>query len=501
MKSLQHLTTPVTHQQRPILQQKPSIKAKQKPIQSKQGKKPRHKAKQQPVQRNRKQATVMNDHLGEAQIKENVSQLMGTDVTDAKVHYNSSKPAQLQAEATAQGAEVHLAPGKEQHLGHELTHVAQQKQGRVQPTVQANNGVGINDDPALEKEADQIGEKATKGQIDKAKDLALKGMSTHHHTTPVQRYVKYSEKDQKGKRKKSGQWRHPQGESLYVSNDGSMAVEGKGKNSIQAWATQGLINQANAKLKANNSYVELKPDTNDLKIGKIPNQGEDHPPKTNFKKIIPVKRGTNKPMTEAKNTTPKELNVFTGTGKGRIEPTKYKRTKLRDCSNTNELMMGSRREGEMPTRRVYKRPGDEDKRTYDVNKTIQEVIKKALGKEFKKGYSLEEALKVYKNLKPNDKKQFDEKYGLDTGARPSLGQGVTTVLADPNSDKGGFNFHFGTNIMDSENGEDYMTLEGLVGHNIWFFAMYGTQEGQSFHDRQKDKVQKPNISAVVDKER
>ena len=107
--------------------------------------------------------------------------------------------------------------------------------------------------------------------------------------------------------------------------------------------------------------------------------------------------------------------------------------------------------------------------------------------------SSRKAYEAYQNL--------DEAYGLDTGARPSLGQGVTTVSSNYDSDEDGFNFHFGTNIMDSENGEDYMTLEGLAGHNIWFFAMYGTQEGQSFHDRQKDKVQKPNISAVVDKER
>ena len=136
---------------------KPTIQAKQRPIQAKQ--RP-IQAKQRPLQRN-KGGNNATGKVNEAQIKANVSALMGTDVTDAQVTYNSSKPMQLQAEAIAQGNQIHLAPGKEQHLGHELTHVAQQKQGRVQPTIQANNGVGINNDPKLEKEADDIGAQAT----------------------------------------------------------------------------------------------------------------------------------------------------------------------------------------------------------------------------------------------------------------------------------------------------------------------------------------------------
>ncbi|WP_299461270.1 DUF4157 domain-containing protein [uncultured Microscilla sp.] len=143
----------------------PAIQAKQRPVQrkssntaytSKEGQKPPIQAKQQTVQSN----LEGSKNNKETQIKKNVGQLMGTDVSDAKVHYNSSKPAQLHAEATAQGNQVHLAPGKEKHLGHELTHVAQQKQGVVKPTMQANNGTSINNDPHLEKQADDIGAQA-----------------------------------------------------------------------------------------------------------------------------------------------------------------------------------------------------------------------------------------------------------------------------------------------------------------------------------------------------
>ncbi|MCD9020719.1 eCIS core domain-containing protein [Cohnella silvisoli] len=52
----------------------------------------------------------------------------------AKVHYNSDKPAQLQAHAYAQGSDIHVGAGQEQHLPHEAWHAVQQKQGRVQPT-------------------------------------------------------------------------------------------------------------------------------------------------------------------------------------------------------------------------------------------------------------------------------------------------------------------------------------------------------------------------------
>lgn len=87
--------------------------------------------------------------------------LSGIDLSDVNVHYNSNQPAQYQAHAYAQGTDIHLGPGQEQHLPHEAWHVVQQKQGRVQPTRQFAGGpVGINDDAGLETEADVMGAKA-----------------------------------------------------------------------------------------------------------------------------------------------------------------------------------------------------------------------------------------------------------------------------------------------------------------------------------------------------
>ncbi|WP_298310703.1 DUF4157 domain-containing protein [uncultured Aquimarina sp.] len=95
-------------------------------------------------------------------LKSGIENLSGYSMDDVKVHYNSSKPTQLQAHAYAQGTDIHLAPGQEKHLPHEAWHVVQQKQGRVKPTRQLKSKVNINDDVGLEKEADVMGSLALK---------------------------------------------------------------------------------------------------------------------------------------------------------------------------------------------------------------------------------------------------------------------------------------------------------------------------------------------------
>jgi hypothetical protein len=102
-----------------------------------------------------------------AQLKAGLEALSGVDMSGTEVHKNSSLPAQFKAEAFAQGSEIHLAAGQEQHLAHEAWHVVQQKQGRVQPT-SSESGIPVNDDIGLETEADQMGAKALQLNIDEA---------------------------------------------------------------------------------------------------------------------------------------------------------------------------------------------------------------------------------------------------------------------------------------------------------------------------------------------
>ena len=98
--------------------------------------------------------TGMPDNL-----KSGIESLSGFSMDDVRVHYNSPKPATVQALAYTQGTDIHVAPGQEKHLPHEAWHVAQQMAGRVSPTTNIN-GMPVNDNTALEHEADVMGEKA-----------------------------------------------------------------------------------------------------------------------------------------------------------------------------------------------------------------------------------------------------------------------------------------------------------------------------------------------------
>ncbi|WP_293112878.1 DUF4157 domain-containing protein [Moorena sp. SIO4G3] len=95
-------------------------------------------------------------------LKAGIENLSGYSMDDVRVHYNSEKPAQLQAHAYTQGTDIHVGPGQEKHLAHEAWHVVQQKQGRVIANKQSKGGLDVNDDPILEKEADVMGKRASK---------------------------------------------------------------------------------------------------------------------------------------------------------------------------------------------------------------------------------------------------------------------------------------------------------------------------------------------------
>ena len=116
-------------------------------------------------------------------LKDGVERLSGQSMSDVIVHRNSDKPAQLQAHAFAHGTNIHLAPGQEQHLPHEAWHVAQQKQGRVEPTTQLKAATLINDDKGLEEEADVMGAKAM--QIGSQKEAPLQAKSWKSSSTSL----------------------------------------------------------------------------------------------------------------------------------------------------------------------------------------------------------------------------------------------------------------------------------------------------------------------------
>jgi len=123
-------------------------------------------------------------------LKSGMEGLSGHSLDHVKVHYNSSQPASVQAHAYAQGADIHLGSGQEKHLPHELGHVVQQMEGRVQPTTHVA-GIAVNDNPGLENEATTMGERALQAF---AKSAAVSGKSSVDNP-PLQRLAQLKKMD------------------------------------------------------------------------------------------------------------------------------------------------------------------------------------------------------------------------------------------------------------------------------------------------------------------
>jgi hypothetical protein len=93
-------------------------------------------------------------------LKSGIESLSSMSLDHVKVHYNSTQPVQLNAQADAQGSDIQVATGQEQHLPHEAWHIVRQAQGRVRPTRQMKDGVPVNEDARLGHEADVMGQRA-----------------------------------------------------------------------------------------------------------------------------------------------------------------------------------------------------------------------------------------------------------------------------------------------------------------------------------------------------
>jgi hypothetical protein len=95
-----------------------------------------------------------------AALQAGIRRRTGVRMDDVSVHYDSAQPDRFNALAFARGRQIHLARGQERLLPHEAWHIVQQKQGRVRPTLH-EGGAAINDEPALEREADGAGDRLT----------------------------------------------------------------------------------------------------------------------------------------------------------------------------------------------------------------------------------------------------------------------------------------------------------------------------------------------------
>ena len=117
----------------------------------------------EPVQEQKNETGIPNE------VKQKMEDSFGTDFSDVRVRPESSQAPEVGALAYTQGTDIHFAPGQfkpetsagQQLIGHELTHVIQQAEGRVQPTIEIG-GMPVNDNEGLEHEADVLGAQAAR---------------------------------------------------------------------------------------------------------------------------------------------------------------------------------------------------------------------------------------------------------------------------------------------------------------------------------------------------
>lgn len=115
----------------------------------------------------------------------------GTDFSAVRVHEDGAAQ-DMGAVAFTRGTNIHVSPGAadvsstrgQELLAHELTHVVQQREGRVRAEQRAG-GVPINRDPGLEREADDRAAAAVRGAT-ATSSPAPAGSATHGDDAPVQ---------------------------------------------------------------------------------------------------------------------------------------------------------------------------------------------------------------------------------------------------------------------------------------------------------------------------
>ena len=98
-------------------------------------------------------------------VRQKMETFFKADFSDVRVHVGSEAPA-IGALAFTLGSSLYFAPGQynpdtphgQQLLGHELTHVLQQRAGRVRNPF--GSGIAVVQDPSLEAEADRMGLRA-----------------------------------------------------------------------------------------------------------------------------------------------------------------------------------------------------------------------------------------------------------------------------------------------------------------------------------------------------
>ena len=122
-------------------------------------------------------------------IQERMENSFGADFSNVRIHKESHLANKLSAKAFTQGNEIHFAPGEynpksslgQEILSHELSHVLQHRQGKVQCTHQ-EMGHNVSDQLELESEADRHSKIVSSG----GKIHTVERMSEPLHNSHIQ---------------------------------------------------------------------------------------------------------------------------------------------------------------------------------------------------------------------------------------------------------------------------------------------------------------------------
>ena len=123
-------------------------------------------------------------------VRQQMESFFKTDFSDVRVHVGA-QAQMIGAVAFTLGSAIHFAPGQynpntshgQRLLGHELTHVMQQRSGRVRNPF--GHGVAVVQDPGMEAEAERMGIQAAAHQMPVEAKREQPGMAVQQKPAPA----------------------------------------------------------------------------------------------------------------------------------------------------------------------------------------------------------------------------------------------------------------------------------------------------------------------------
>lgn len=431
-----------------------------------------------------------------APLRAGIEALSGLALHGVQVRRGSALPARYGALATTQGSEIHLAPGQDQHLPHEAWHVVQQKQGRVNATVPAGDGLAaVNDNPALEAEADVMGQRAlrTGGTVGAVGEIGTEPVwasgwpasapaALSPSTGVVQRFTPTV--------RMGLDWR--------LADDGLMAVQQESPvyGGRFFYADSGLIASSEATLQSQKSALSLAGG------GSRPFVSPVNGANVSLTRVVPTNRSDGSTGNDRASGMQwsEDCGLAANTvmqGGGRKTEAVYRLpeapaaagfwAKLGAC--LRRILAGEEETATVSYGTVYEKY--RGRNFYSPHKMLDDVMADAMS------LGPSAAWAGYQALSATDRDNFDRAVGLNKYATPEVGEAYSIVSnKDEHIDQKVWNFHWGGVVMKS--GGDTVTMENFArsGTDGWDFQMYGpaSKAGQTFHEQQSSRTKADGVT-------